>query len=232
MIKHSSFEKKGQKKRIPTVLITAGPTREPIDSVRYISNYSTGIMGYYLAKEAIKRKWNVILINGPVDIKPPKGLKKYIRVEKTLDMKKAVEHNYKNSDIVIMAAAVCDFRPKRFFSKKIKRIKARKPLILELANNPDILEGLGKKKGNKILIGFALETNDSIKSAKNKLITKNLDIIVLNELNKKQVPFGKSLNRYCILDRNGYVEKTKQVEKSMLSKALLDKAEYIWYTSL
>ncbi len=158
------------------ILITAGPTREYIDPVRFISNASSGKMGYELAKSAIKRKHNVILISGPTYLKPPAGVK-FIRVTSTEEMYRKVMKHYPNVDAVIMSAAVTDYRPKKNYKTKLKK---REKLTIELTKTPDILAELGRRKKNQILIGFALEDKTPHKNAFEKFKKKNLDLIVLN----------------------------------------------------
>lgn len=217
----------------PRLLITCGPTREPIDPVRFISNYSTGTMGFNLAKEALKRKYSVVLISGPAlaDFSSLKGLKKFISVEKTEDMLKAVEKNFAKVDVVIMAAAISDFRPKKSAGSKIKKENCKNNISLLLIKNPDILLALGKKKKGKILVGFALETDNYIKNAEDKLKSKNLDMVVLNSISKTNTPFGEGLNNYTIISKTGETEEFR-LDKKSFSRTLLDKVEALWYTCL
>lgn len=160
-----------------TFLITAGPTREYLDPVRYISNASSGKMGYVLAEVAQRRGAEVILISGPTDIKPPEGVNT-IFVESALDMEKEVAKYVPRSDVVIASAAVSDYRPERREKEKIKTNLQRKSI--NLIRNPDILGQLGKQKNAKCLVGFALETRDLEKNAREKMKMKNLDMIIAN----------------------------------------------------
>ena len=160
-----------------TFLITAGPTREYLDPVRYISNASSGKMGYVLAEVAQRRGAEVILISGPTDIKPPEGVNT-IFVESALDMEKEVAKYVPRSDVVIASAAVSDYRPERREKEKIKTNLQRKSI--NLIRNPDILGQLGKQKNAKCLVGFALETKDLEKNAREKMKMKNLDMIIAN----------------------------------------------------
>lgn len=160
-----------------TVLITAGPTREYIDAVRFISNSSSGRMGYALAEEAKSRGAEVILVSGPVQISPPEGVRTTL-VRTADEMKEKVEKNFKQADIVICSAAVGDWKPEKTRKEKIKGDLRE----VKLLPNPDILAGLGKKKENKVLVGFALEGKNLVKEAKRKLREKNLDLIVANSL--------------------------------------------------
>ncbi len=160
-----------------TFLITAGPTREYLDPVRYISNASSGKMGYVLAEVAKRRGAEVILISGPTNITPPQGVNT-IFVESALDMEREVVKHFPGSDVVIASAAVSDYRPEKREKEKIKTNPRRKSI--SLIRNPDILGQLGKQKGAKFLIGFALETRDLEKNAREKLKGKNLDMIIAN----------------------------------------------------
>lgn len=208
------------------ILITAGPTREFIDPVRFISNSSTGFFGYELAKTAAKRGHEVTLISGPVFLTPPEGIK-FIPVLTALEMKAAVDKLYLSSDCLIMSAAVADYRPADPVGKKIK--KAKESLTIRFKKNPDILLEAGKKKGKKILVGFAVETDDPIGNAKSKLKKKNLDFIVAAPLRGKNDPFGDKKARFVIIDRRGNVRETV-CSKQKLSNIIIDKAEKIRYS--
>ncbi len=208
------------------ILITAGPTREFIDPVRFISNSSTGFFGYELAKTAARRSHRVTLISGPVSLTPPGGIK-FIPVLTALEMKAAVDKFYPSSDCLIMSAAVADYRPAKPVGKKIK--KAKKSLAIRLKKNPDILLEAGKKKGSRILVGFAVETDDLISNAKSKLKKKNLDFIVATPLRGKNDPFGDKKARFVIIDRRGKVREAV-CSKQKLSNIIIDKAEKIRYS--
>ncbi|MEW6356879.1 MAG: phosphopantothenoylcysteine decarboxylase [Planctomycetota bacterium] len=159
------------------VLVTAGPTREHIDDVRFISNASSGRMGYAVARAAAAAGHRVVLISGPVERTVPPGVK-LVPVTSAIDMRKAVRDAFPRSDCVIMTAAVSDYRPARRTRGKMKKGPAK--LTLDLVRNPDILAEIGRRKGCRLLIGFALETADAEKNARAKLDAKNLDYIVLN----------------------------------------------------
>lgn len=201
------------------ILITAGPTQESIDPVRFISNYSTGAMGFSLAKEAKGKGHQVILISGPTKAKPPQGLK-VIKVITAQEMLKAVKKYFNWCDSLIMSAAVCDFRPQKFSQAKLKK---RKSLILSLKENPDILSWCARHKKNKILIGFALETENLIKNALKKLKSKNLDFIVANQSKKNFIPFGDKATSAVIIDKEGKRQYLNRVFKKDIAKAVLDK---------
>jgi|TARA_B100001057_G_scaffold81308_1_gene76773 phosphopantothenoylcysteine decarboxylase/phosphopantothenate--cysteine ligase len=184
------------------VLITAGPTVEPIDPVRFISNHSTGKMGYRLADEAKRLGATVCLISGPSNETLTESSIDLVSVRTSDQMEKAVMRRYQNSDIVIMAAAISDFTPKSYSGKKIKKDSESKVFTIDLKKTNDILYNLGKLKKNQLLIGFALENNNEIKNAKKKLKEKNLDIIVLNSLNDEGAAFGYDTNKVTIIDDN------------------------------
>ncbi len=205
------------------ILITAGPTREPIDPARFISNRSTGKMGYALAATAVRRGGNVTLVSGPSDLPLPSGVE-FIPVETAEQMRKAVITKARYSDIIIKAAAVSDFRAEKYSSKKVK--KSRQELTLALKQNPDILKELGdkkKKSGKKtpILIGFAAESDAQLSEGLRKLKDKNLDMVVINDITRNDAGFAADTNEVIILDRDG-----TQVRLPLLSKE--ETADHIW----
>lgn len=180
------------------ILVTAGPTYEDIDPVRFIGNRSSGKMGFQIARAAYLRGADVTLISGPSAQIPYPGINQ-IKVRSANEMKSAVEREIKRNDILIMSAAVADYRPKTISNKKIK--KEEKLSEIKLVENKDILASL--KKENKIVVGFALETDNGIESAKSKLKNKNLDMIVLNSLSNKNSGFEFDTNKITIINRNG-----------------------------
>ena len=184
------------------VLITAGPTLEPIDPVRFISNHSSGKMGYRLAEEAKRLGASVCLISGPSNETLAETCIDLVNVTTSDQMEKEVMNRYQNSDIVIMAAAISDYTPKSYSNKKIKKESESKVFTIDLKKTNDILYNLGKLKKDQLLIGFALENNNEIKNAKKKLKEKNLDIIVLNSLNDEGATFGHDTNKVTIIDDN------------------------------
>lgn len=198
------------------IIVTAGCTREFIDPVRFISNPSTGKMGYAIAREAIKKNFNVILISGPTFLKVPKNLEKFIPVVSAIDLKKAVDENFDKANVIISAAAVSDYRPEKIYPLKIK--KENEEINLKLVRNPDILEDLGKKKGNKILVGFAAETENLIENAMKKLIKKNLDLIVANDVS---IGFGKDKNKVTIIKRNGEILDLPLMSKQRIAREII-----------
>jgi len=160
------------------ILITSGRTKENIDPIRYLSNNSSGKMGYSIAQAATDLGAEVTLISGPTDLKAPNGLKNFISVESALEMYEKVDEYFKNTDIFIACAAVADYRPKEYKKEKIK--KSDSDFVIELVRNPDILLEMSRKKEKQLLVGFAAETNDIRENALKKLEKKNLDIIVAN----------------------------------------------------
>ena len=172
-IKNFDIALKGKK-----ILITSGRTKENIDPVRYLSNNSSGKMGYSLAQAAADLGAEVTLISGPTDLKVPNGLRNFISVESALEMYEKVDEYFKNNDIFIACAAVADYRPKEYKNEKIK--KSDSDFVIELVRNPDILLEMSRKKEKQLLVGFAAETNDIRENALKKLEKKNLDIIVAN----------------------------------------------------
>ncbi len=186
------------------VLITAGPTYEPIDPVRFIGNFSSGKMGVALALEAAKRGAEVQLILGPSSLHPQHKNIHITHVQTAVEMKNACDFHFKNSDIIIAAAAVADYRPADKADQKIKKEDGGIQSI-ELIENPDILSSLGKQKLNQVLIGFALETTNEEENAKKKLLQKNLDFIVLNSLNHEGAGFAGDTNKITILSHNNSI---------------------------
>ena len=201
------------------ILITAGPTREAIDPVRYITNHSSGKMGYAIATEAYKRGAEVILVSGPTGLAPPNGVK-FISVESTSDMYEAVMKNLE-VDVVIKAAAPADYKISTYSEEKIK--KSDEEMTLTLAKNPDILKEVGKLKTHQILVGFAAETNNVEAYAKKKLVEKNLDFIVANDVSKEGAGFNGDTNIVTLYDKDGSKEAYDCLEKSEVAKLILDK---------
>lgn len=183
------------------ILITAGPTYEAIDPVRFIGNHSSGKMGFELAKEAARQGAEVILISGPTQLQNPDPGIRLIRVESAEQMYQAVITYFDRVHVAIAAAAVSDYRPRKVANQKIK--KADQALELELEPNRDILASIGKIKKDQVLIGFALETENEEENAKKKILKKNLDLIVLNSLNDKGAGFKGDTNKICIIFRDG-----------------------------
>jgi phosphopantothenoylcysteine decarboxylase/phosphopantothenate--cysteine ligase len=201
-------------------LISAGPTREWIDPVRFISNPSSGKMGYALAEEAHTRGFDVNLVSGPVSIKPADGIM-LTRVETAEEMRKAMIEKYATSDLIIMCAAVCDHKPK--FKWQQKKKKDQFPQIIEMIPNEDILEELGqRKKEFQTLVGFAAETENGVQNALQKLKKKNLDWIALNDISKKNIGFGSENNEITLFSSLGKKVKFEFSSKEDLSTAMFE----------
>jgi len=200
-----------------TVLITAGPTREPIDPVRYIGNRSSGKMGYALAEAALRRGAKVILISGPTALKPP-GSAEVLQIQTAQQMRDAVLKNLERATIVIKAAAVADFTVRSATDEKIKR---KGPMTLELEPTVDILAEIGAKKGSRIVIGFAAETNDVLANARKKLESKSVDAIVLNDVSQPGIGFDSERNAVTIITHGG-TETVPETSKWEVAHRVLD----------
>ncbi|MBS4039801.1 MAG: bifunctional phosphopantothenoylcysteine decarboxylase/phosphopantothenate--cysteine ligase CoaBC [Flavobacteriales bacterium] len=204
------------------VLITAGPTYEAIDPVRFIGNHASGLMGFQLAEQAASLGAKVTLVSGPSYLNVQNPLIKKIKVVSAADMLQEVLNHFDTSDIVIMAAAVADYKPKHAASQKVKKSEAN--WVLELEKTTDILFTLGQQKKHQLLVGFALETNNEIEHANQKLTKKNLDFIVLNSLNDAGAGFGVSTNKITLMDKFGRVEEGVLKPKSEVAFDILQKA--------
>ena len=205
------------------IMITAGPTVESIDPVRYLTNRSTGKMGYAIAKQAANRGAEVTLVSGPTNIAPPSNIKKLIKIESAKDMYNAIIENFDDNQVIIKSAAVADYKPKTYSDKKIK--KNDDDLVIKLDRNKDIAYELGKIKKDKILVGFAAETNDIIENAKGKIQKKNFDFIVANDLTEEGAGFGTDTNIVKIIDKEGNINKYPQMKKDEVANVILDKVK-------
>lgn len=211
-----SFEKDFLGKKI---LVTAGPTQEAIDPVRFITNHSSGKMGYAIAKMAAARGAQVTLISGPVSINPPKNAKT-IKITSAKEMFEAVKENFPDSDIIIKSAAVADFRPKNFSAEKIK--KSGDEFSIELERTDDILAFLGKnKKQGQILCGFSMETQNLIENSRKKLSAKNLDLIIANNLKTPGAGFQTDTNQATIISKD-FQKELPLMQKEELANCILD----------
>lgn len=200
-----------------TLLITAGPTREKIDPVRYLTNRSSGRMGYALAEAAVRRGARVLLVSGPTSLTPP-GAAEITLVESTEEMRHAVVKFLPQSTIVIKTAAVSDYRPKSASGQKIKR---KGPMTLELEPTPDILRELASSKSSQIVVGFAAETENVLENARQKLVAKNLDAIVVNDVSREGVGFDSDRNAVTIITREEVVE-VPETTKWEVAQRVLD----------
>jgi len=203
-----------------TILVTAGPTREYIDPIRFLSNSSTGKMGYAVAEAAAARGARVILISGPVNLPPPLGVT-FVPVISARDMFDAVVEHFAQADVVIKSAAVSDYHPKEKLGFKLK--KGSSDWFLELSRNPDILHYLGQNKGARILVGFAAETDNLVKNAEKKVSDKNLDFIVANDVTLAGAGFGTDTNIVKFLYKDGRIEQLDKMDKKEVAHQILDR---------
>lgn len=206
-----------------TVLITAGPTCESFDPARHLSNRSSGKMGFALARSAKRRGAKVILISGPTSLESPPGVE-IVNVTSAVQMHDAVMENYINADIVVMSAAVSDYRPEKIMEQKIK--KGSDSIGFEMVSNPDILKELGKRKENSnrpLLVGFAAESSDHLEEGKRKLNEKNLDLIVINDILGTDTGFGTDTNQVNLIDRDYQLEKLPLLSKEECASMIWDK---------
>lgn len=219
------FEPRENKLKGKNVIITAGPTREKIDPVRYITNHSTGKMGYAIAEEAVKQGAKVTLISGPVSIAAPKGAH-VIQVESAAEMFDAVINHYSTADLVIKTAAVADYRPKITYDEKVKKKPGEE--VLELERTKDILLELGSNKTNQVLVGFAAETTNVEEYAKKKLAKKNADMIVANNVKAEGAGFGTDTNIVTIYKKDGtFLELPIMSKREVAKKILLEASELL-----
>lgn len=205
-----------------TVLVTAGPTREALDPVRFISNKSSGKMGYAIAEAAAKRGAEVILISGPTSLNPPENVN-FIKVESAMQMRDEVMSHASQAQIIVMAAAVSDYRPKETSQQKLKR--GQTSLTINFEENPDILAELGKNKNvNQIIVGFSMETENLIENSRKKLEKKKADLIVANDVSKEGAGFGTDTNIVTFIDSSGKTEELPLMSKYDVANAILDRA--------
>ncbi len=202
------------------VLVTAGPTREPLDPVRFLSNRSSGKMGYAIAEAAAARGARVILVSGPTALPPPQGVD-VVEVETAQQMHDAVLAKLSSATVVIKAAAVADYRPKQVAGRKLKKDEAVPEVTLE--STPDILAEVGKRKGRRILVGFAAETEDLVENARKKLQRKNLDLMVVNDVSQPGAGFDSDTNVVKILDAQGGVQDLPLQSKRSVANRILDR---------
>ena len=206
------------------ILVTAGPTVEEIDPVRFISNHSSGKMGYAIARQARLRGAQVTLVTGPTCLTPPVGVQ-VIRVQSAVEMRDAVQGCLAETDVVIKAAAVADYRPKARAVNKVK--KEQESLCVELEKNPDILAELGANKGERLLVGFAAETQDLVQNAGAKLRGKNLDMVVANDVLQEGAGFNVDTNIAKLLFSDGRVETLAMMGKEELAVVILEHVELL-----
>ncbi len=203
------------------ILITAGPTHEPIDPVRFITNRSSGRMGFALAKMATRRGADVILISGPTHLPVPGGNIRFISVGTASEMREAVLEQYKECSVIIKAAAVSDYHPKSVSKQKLKKLDSS--ASLELERNPDIIGEIGSLKGDRVLVGFAAETRDLIANARKKLKEKHLDLIVANDVSRSDSGFATETNKVVIIDSRGKVDPLPLKSKDEVANIILER---------
>lgn len=203
--------------------VTAGPTKERMDPVRFLSNHSTGKMGYAIAQEAAARGAKVHLISGPSNLKIPKGVD-FIPVESTEDMFKAVEAKFDATDVLIKSAAPSDYKPKTYAAEKIKKREGGL-MAVEFSPNPDIAKHFGAMKGDRVIVGFAAESHNMADYAKKKLKEKNFNFIVANNITEAKAGFGSDTNHVHIFSADGTDEELPMMDKSDLAAAILDRVE-------
>ena len=203
------------------VIVTAGPTREYIDPIRFITNRSSGRMGYAIAETAKARGANVILISGKTHLSPPVDIE-FLQVETATEMRKAILDNFDVADVVIMSAAVSDYRPSEYSSVKIKKVEQK--MTISLNRNVDILSDLGDRKGpDQILVGFAAETTDILQNAQQKLVGKNLDLIIANDVSAEGAGFDVDTNIVSVLDSGGQCDQFPLMSKHDVADQILNR---------
>lgn len=202
------------------LLVTASRTEEPIDPVRVLTNRSSGKMGFAVAEAGYLMHAEVVLVSGPTSLTPPPGVR-YEAVRTTQEMADRIFEHFDQTDVVIMSAAVADFRSRSVLSQKIK--KTGKGLTLELEQTVDILQELGRRKQSQVLVGFAVETENEIENARRKLQTKNLDLVVINNPLEPGAAFEVDTNRVTVIDRDGEVEQLPQMTKQEVAWHLLER---------
>ena len=215
----SELSDKEQDLKGKKVLVSAGPTIAPIDPVRYLTNRSTGKMGYAIAEEARDRGAEVILVSGPTNLNPPKNVK-IINIKTNEEMKNEIFNNFEWADIVIKSAAVADYKPKQYSKEKIK--KGEGDLNICLTRDNDILKSLGDIKTHQILVGFAAESNDVLKNAEKKLKNKNLDFIVANDITSTDTGFGSEDNKVVIISKNNEKLELEKMSKKEVASNIFD----------
>lgn len=207
------------------IVITAGSTREPIDPVRFVSNYSTGYMGACLAMEACSRSHHVVVILGPSTEPFPRGVQ-VVSVEDARQMDRALRRRARRADVVMMAAAVSDFRPVRVATSKLRR---RSRLALVLQSTPDLVARLPRLRKRQVIAGFAIETGRVLPRARRKLREKHLDLLLAQQISRRGEPFGRRPVRAWLLEAGGTITALGRCSKAQVARVLLDKIETLWY---
>lgn len=207
--------------------ITAGPTQEAIDPVRYLTNQSSGKMGYALAEEASKRGALVTLISGPTNLKPPK-VERFIQISSTQKMFNAVNAQFKNTDVLIKSAAPADFRPEKYIDEKIKKEGSKDKMSISLVQNLDIAKTMGELKEKQIIVGFAAESQNEIENGLKKLRAKNFDMIVINNIKRSDAGFKSDDNAVTIIDKDENVEELELMSKLDVANEILDRVKELF----
>lgn len=215
------FEPKEQPMKGVKLLVSAGPTIERIDPIRYITNRSTGKMGYAIAQKALELGAEVTLVSGPTTLTPPAGVT-FIPVESAVEMFEVIMNRMEEQDIIVKTAAVADYRPMTVAKEKIK--KSDGELEMKFTRNPDILKTLGERKTHQVLVGFAAETTDVLTYAKKKIEQKHLDFIVANDVSQEGAGFGTDTNIVTLIDKEGAVQAYEQQSKEAVAEIVLSKA--------
>ena len=203
------------------MLVTAGPTREPLDPVRFITNRSSGKMGYAIARQARSRGAEVTLISGPTHLEPPYDVS-LLNCQRTGEMSQLVLDHLPQCDVLVMTAAVGDFAPESVQKEKIKK-SGEEPLVLTLQPTQDILKEVAAKKTNQLIVGFAAESENIVQSATEKLQRKQLDMIVANDISAPGIGFQSDNNQVILIDRNAHVESLPLLTKTEIADILLDR---------
>jgi len=215
------LENTHQDMRDRKILVSAGPTFEPIDPVRFIGNHSSGKMGFAIANAAAQRGADVTLVSGPVHLRTPRNVKR-VDVRTAEEMQNAMEKEFPNADSVLMAAAVGDYAAAAPSQQKLKR-EGKEQLSLQLKANPDILKTLGSKKKKQVMVGFALETENEVAHARKKLAAKNLDLIILNNPNVEGAGFNADTNVVTLISSDGMQERLPKNSKFNIAHQILDR---------
>jgi phosphopantothenoylcysteine decarboxylase/phosphopantothenate--cysteine ligase len=202
------------------IIVTAGPNAEPIDPVRFITNRSTGKMGFAMARVAWQRGAEVTLVSGPTSLSPPRGVR-FCAVRTAREMQQAVLEHYPQATMIVSAAAVADYRPARVAPQKIKKTDG--PLVIELTRNPDILGELSQQKGYRLHVGFALETEQVLENAMRKLHNKNLDMIIANDVRQEGAAFAHDTNIVTLIDRSERMETLPLMSKDEVAHVVYDR---------
>lgn len=222
----NSQNKKSAQMKSLRVLVTAGPTREPIDPVRFITNHSTGSMGYEIARCARRLGHQVTLISGPTGLPEPKGIHT-IQIKTAQEMYAKVKKHFPAHNCLVMAAAVSDFRPRQYSAKKLKT--NNRATFIRLTKNPDILQWAGRHKTNKIIAGFCMETEHLLTRALEKMRLKQADIMIANKISKCSLPFGSGCTDILFIDPDGLSQPFRKISKYEIARILLDKIADLWY---